>query len=79
MDIECRHHWHIEIANGPMSEAVCAHCGARRSFFNTAPDNRRAKRRDCALPSLTKEDMKALDNQWRVEQAELDEIKKARA
>ena len=30
----CQHHWLIEPANGPTSEGVCKHCGAKDSFRN---------------------------------------------
>ncbi len=31
----CRHHWIIEIANGPTSRGVCQYCGESRDFFNS--------------------------------------------
>ncbi|MPZ47953.1 MAG: hypothetical protein GEU75_01315 [Dehalococcoidia bacterium] len=34
----CRHHWLIEIANGPTSRGRCKRCGAERDFFNNAED-----------------------------------------
>jgi len=34
----CRHHWVIEIANGPTSQGRCKRCGARRDFFNNVED-----------------------------------------
>ena len=34
----CRHHWLIEIANGPTSRGRCKRCGAERDFYNNAED-----------------------------------------
>ncbi len=31
----CRHHWLIEIADGPISKGVCKCCGAEREFYNS--------------------------------------------
>ena len=33
---ECKHHWVIEAANGPLSEGVCQRCGEERGFRNSA-------------------------------------------
>ena len=31
----CTHHWVIESPNGPVSQGVCQHCGAKRQFKNS--------------------------------------------
>ena len=33
---ECKHHWVIESANGPVSVGVCQRCGEERGFRNSA-------------------------------------------
>lgn len=35
---ECRHHWVIETAAGPVSRGVCKLCGAHKEFGNYLPD-----------------------------------------
>lgn len=37
---QCRHHWIIEMPNGPTSQGCCKVCGARREFFNNPEDAR---------------------------------------
>ena len=32
--VECRHHWIIQAATGPVSAGVCRNCGAVRDFKN---------------------------------------------
>jgi len=32
---ECKHHWIIATANGPVSEGVCQRCGEEKSFINS--------------------------------------------
>ena len=32
--VNCVHHWQIESPNGPKSEGVCKHCGAKKFFSN---------------------------------------------
>lgn len=34
----CRHHWVIEMPNGPTSRGVCKRCGAEREFKNSSED-----------------------------------------
>lgn len=34
----CRHHWLIEVPNGPTSRGVCKRCGAERVFRNSSED-----------------------------------------
>ncbi len=34
----CRHHWIIEVPNGPTSRGVCKRCGAEREFRNSSED-----------------------------------------
>ncbi len=36
----CRHHWVIEMPNGPTSHGQCKLCGVERDFFNN-PDEAR--------------------------------------
>jgi hypothetical protein len=31
---DCRHHWVIEMAQGPTSRGRCKHCKSERDFFN---------------------------------------------
>ncbi len=31
---ECRHHWVIQAATGPVSAGICRHCGAVKEFKN---------------------------------------------
>ena len=47
--VECRHHWVIQAATGPMSQGVCQLCGLVREFKNyveaaTWGDTRLARR-----------------------------------
>ncbi len=35
---ECRHHWIIETADGPVSRGICKLCGAKKEFSNSLPD-----------------------------------------
>ena len=32
---ECRHHWVIEPANGPVSRGECVNCHSVREFYNS--------------------------------------------
>jgi len=51
----CPHHWKIEEAQGPTSNAVCKLCGMEREFLNTIPENSPALARDkrvLKLPEL---------------------------
>ena len=47
--VQCRHHWVIQAATGPMSQGVCQLCGLVREFKNyveaaTWGDTRLARR-----------------------------------
>ena len=47
--VECRHHWVIQAATGPMSQGICQLCGLIREFKNyveaaTWGDTRLARR-----------------------------------
>ena len=47
--VQCRHHWVIQTATGPMSQGVCQLCGLVREFQNyveaaTWGDTRLARR-----------------------------------
>ncbi len=37
----CKHHWRIEVANGPISKGVCKICGVSQEFHNS-PENKPA-------------------------------------
>ena len=37
---ECRHHWVIEMPNGPVSHGQCKACGLERDFYNNPEDAR---------------------------------------
>lgn len=37
---DCRHHWVIEAANGPVSHGRCKNCGRERDFYNNPEDAR---------------------------------------
>ncbi len=37
---QCRHHWVIESASGPISRGVCRLCGTVKEFSNRLPDTR---------------------------------------
>jgi len=37
---ECRHHWVIEMPNGPVSHGRCKACGLERDFYNNPEDAR---------------------------------------
>jgi hypothetical protein len=49
---QCRHHWIIDSAEGPLSKGVCKHCGAENYFHNSfsGPSNegRKANRLELA-------------------------------
>jgi hypothetical protein len=36
----CRHHWVIEMPNGPVSHGQCKVCGMERDFYNNPEDAR---------------------------------------
>ena len=36
--LECKHHWIIEPATGPISVGVCEFCHESREFKNTIPE-----------------------------------------
>ena len=36
----CRHHWVIEMPNGPLSHGQCKVCGEERDFHNNPEDAR---------------------------------------
>ena len=36
----CRHHWIIEMPNGPVSHGLCKNCGIERDFYNNPEDAR---------------------------------------
>jgi hypothetical protein len=38
--LNCRHHWLIEVPNGPTSHGHCKRCGLERDFFNNPEDAR---------------------------------------
>lgn len=40
IDVECRHHWVIEMPNGPLSHGRCKVCGLERDFYNNPEDAR---------------------------------------
>lgn len=31
----CRHYWHIEAADGPISRGICKICGEEKEFYNS--------------------------------------------
>ena len=35
LESDCKHHWVIDISNGPTSEGVCKICGERSKFRNS--------------------------------------------
>ena len=37
----CRHHWIIEVANGPVSRGVCRNCQEIRQFRNSISEMER--------------------------------------
>jgi hypothetical protein len=37
---DCRHHWVIEMPNGPVSHGQCKVCGMERDFYNNPEDAR---------------------------------------
>ena len=37
---DCRHHWVIEMPNGPVSHGQCKVCGQERDFYNNPEDAR---------------------------------------
>ena len=39
-DSSCRHHWVIEMPNGPVSHGQCKVCGEERDFYNNPEDAR---------------------------------------
>lgn len=36
----CKHHWVIEMPNGPLSRGLCKRCGSERFFYNNPEDAR---------------------------------------
>ena len=34
-NVGCVHHWAIEVANGPVSNGTCKHCGEEKDFENS--------------------------------------------
>jgi hypothetical protein len=38
--VTCRHHWVIEMPNGPVSHGQCKVCGTERDFYNNPEDAR---------------------------------------
>ena len=40
LSVACRHHWVIEMPNGPVSKGQCKRCGIERDFMNNPEDAR---------------------------------------
>lgn len=53
---QCKHHWIIETAQGPVSRGVCRLCGAVKEFYNSPPETSLFLKRRPPVPELAELD-----------------------